>query len=359
MVSQLATYQGNGAINRQLPQGSADFLRAIFESGTAANTRRAYQRDLAYFEAWANLARPEGAVFPVSVAAAVQFITDHLGSMAPDVDAALVGAGVKTRCGAHSLATIRRRLATLSVAHETARAVNPAKDPAVKETLKKVGKALSSKGVKPGKKRAAIKGVLDAMLATCGDSLLDARDRALLLFATASGGRRRSEVVAARVEDLTPVEGGFIFHLGRSKTDQSGRGEDKPVLGRAALALEAWLSASGVKAGPLFRGINRHGGLWPVLDNGQGLTGETVARVVKRRAYLAALAEGMGEGQAREYAAHFGAHSLRSGFVTEWGLRGGSRGEGMALTGHKTSAVFDRYYQAGAVLNNPAARIFD
>jgi hypothetical protein len=39
--------------------------------------------------------------------------------------------------------------------------------------------------------------------------------------------------------------------------------------------------------------------------------------------------------------------------------RGGSRGEGMALTGHKTSAVFDKYYQAGAVLNNPAARIFD
>lgn len=67
----------------------------------------------------------------------------------------------------------------------------------------------------------------------------------------------------------------------------------------------------------------------------------------------------MPEGMASEYAAHFGAHSLRSGFVTEWGLRGGSRGEGMALTGHKTSAVFDRYYQAGAVLNNPAARIFD
>jgi len=67
----------------------------------------------------------------------------------------------------------------------------------------------------------------------------------------------------------------------------------------------------------------------------------------------------MGEGQASEYAAHFGAHSLCSGFVTEWGLQGGSRGKGMALTGHKTSAVFDRYYHAGAVLNNPAARIFD
>lgn len=77
------------------------------------------------------------------------------------------------------------------------------------------------------------------MLATSGESLLDTRDRALLLFATASGGRRRSEVVAARVEDLTPVEGGYLFRLQHSKTNQAGRGEDKQVLGRAALALEA------------------------------------------------------------------------------------------------------------------------
>ena len=358
-MNQLATYQGNGAIAHQLPQDTADFLKAIFETGTAANTRRAYQRDLAYFEAWANLARPEGACFPVSVAAVVQFVTDHLGGMAPDISAALVGAGVKAGAGAHSLATIRRRLATLSIAHETARVANPVKDSAVKETLKKAGKALASQGVKPRKKRAAIKGILDAMLSTCGDSLLDTRDRALLLFAAASGGRRRSEVVGAMVEDLTPVEGGYIFHLQRSKTDQAGQGEDKPVLGRAARALETWLSVSGIKEGPLFRGVNRHGQLMPVLGNGQGLTGETVARIVKQRAYLAARAEGMGEGQAREYAAHFGAHSLRSGFVTEWGLRGGSRGEGMALTGHRSSVVFDSYYQAGAVLNNPAARIFD
>ena len=60
--------------------------------------------------------------------------------------------------------------------------------------------------------------------------------------------------MAARVEDLTPVESGFIFHLGRSKKVQAGRGEDKPVLGRAALALETWLSVSGVKVVPLFRG---------------------------------------------------------------------------------------------------------
>lgn len=112
---------------------------------------------------------------------------------------------------------------------------------------------------------------LDAMLATCEDSLLDARDRALLLFAAASGGPVGARKLwRARVEDLTPVEGGYIFHLVRSKTDQSGRGEDKPVLGRAARALESWLSASGIKEGPLFRGINRHGQLTPIWATGTG-----------------------------------------------------------------------------------------
>ena len=292
LLHEIAPFQGGQV---QLSPGTAAFLKAIFETGTAPNTRRAYKTDLLYFEAWATLARPEGACFPVSVAAVMQFITDHLGGMAPEVDAALVTeAKVKALPGPHALATIRRRLASLSVAHETARKANPVKDSAVKETLKKAAKALASKGVKPRKKRAAVKSVLDAMLATCGESLLDTRDRALLLFAAASGGRRRSEVVAARIEDLTPVEGGFIFRLQRSKTDQEGHGEDKPVLGRAALALEAWLAASLIQAGPLFRGINRHGQLLPLLGNGHGLTGETVARIVKRRAYLAARAEGLG-----------------------------------------------------------------
>jgi len=36
-----------------------------------------------------------------------------------------------------------------------------------------------------------------------------------------------------------------------------------------------------------------------------------------------------------------------------------SRNDAIALTGHKTSAVFDGYYQAGAVLKNNAARLAD
>ena len=40
------------------------------------------------------------------------------------------------------------------------------------------------------------------MLATCTDGLIGVRDRALLLFAFASGGRRRSEVASAVMENL-------------------------------------------------------------------------------------------------------------------------------------------------------------
>lgn len=42
------------------------------------------------------------------------------------------------------------------------------------------------------------------LLATCAsDSLRDVRDRAILMVAFASGGRRRNEIASLRVEQLT------------------------------------------------------------------------------------------------------------------------------------------------------------
>jgi hypothetical protein len=76
-----------------------------------------------------------------------------------------------------------------------------------------------------------------------------------------SGGRRRSEVAAARVEDLAAVDGGYLFRLRRSKTDQAGEGLELPVLGRAARALAAWLAAADLTEGPLFRPLSWHGRL--------------------------------------------------------------------------------------------------
>jgi len=51
---------------------------------------------------------------------------------------------------------------------------------------------MSSQSIVPDKKAAITLEPLQAMLATRDDSLRGVRDRALLLFAWSSGGRRRS-----------------------------------------------------------------------------------------------------------------------------------------------------------------------
>jgi hypothetical protein len=96
------------------------------------------------------------------------------------------------------------------------------------------------------------------MLATCDESLEGLRDRALLCFGFASGGRRRSEIAGADLRDLRRIgEAGYIYRLEHSKTQQAGvtatSTPDKPVLDRAALALEDWLEASGITEGAIFR----------------------------------------------------------------------------------------------------------
>lgn len=52
---------------------------------------------------------------------------------------------------------------------------------------------------RPTKQTAITRAELEAMLATCDESLEGLRDRALLCFGFASAGRRRSEIAAADI----------------------------------------------------------------------------------------------------------------------------------------------------------------
>lgn len=65
--------------------------------------------------------------------------------------------------------------------------------------------------------------MMEALLATCGEDLIGRRDRAVLLFGFASGGRRRSETTAATFENVRRDGDGFVYELSVSKTNQSGR----------------------------------------------------------------------------------------------------------------------------------------
>src|SRR3990167_10189310 len=89
--------------------------------------------------------------------------------------------------------TLVHRLAVLSKAHQMREVKNPCQDPKVRELLSRTRKAYAKRGELPKKKDALTKDPLQLVLATCDVSMKGKRDRALLLFAWASGGRRRSE----------------------------------------------------------------------------------------------------------------------------------------------------------------------
>lgn len=328
-----------------LTPGDMERIRRLIEAATAANTRRAYASDLAYFWAWAHLAAGLAPSYPTPVALVARFVLDHTEGLAPDLDAALVEAGVKQRPGPHGIATVRRRITALSVAHRftgVKDADNPCLCAPVRLLLAKARRVAVKGGWRPAKKKAATLDLLFTLLAACGtEKMIDLRDRALLYFAFSSGGRRRSEVAAARVEHLTAVSDGYLFHLESSKTDQDAEGEEKPLLGKAGAAVAAWLAAARITEGFLFRSITKGD---RVTDS--GIQPITVARIVQKRAAMAGLDPRL-----------FGGHSLRSGFVTEAGMQGKPMGDIMALSGHKTVSVVSGYYQAGNALNNAAAKL--
>jgi integrase len=287
---------------------------------------------------------------PVPVPVVLQFVVDHVErvegtarahDLPPAIDAALVSAGFKDHEGPPKLATVTHRLSVLSKAHTLQGEPNPVRATEVQELMRRVRRAHAQRGELPRPKPALTKDPLEAMLATCTDGLVGKRDRALLLFAWASGGRRRSEVTSAVVEQLFAIDANtYLYRLTHSKTDQTGAGShiEKPVLGVAATALTAWLEAAGITSGPIFRRIRGSVVAEP-------LEPQAVRTIVKRRAALAGLK------------GDYSAHSLRSGFMTEAGRQNVPLGEAMALTGHRSVQTAVRYFQAGAVERSQAGNL--
>jgi integrase len=349
--------------------------------GTSANTRRTYQTALLYWGAWYALRYGRVLTAPVSVPTVIQFILDHLEHnpraepvepspfvpssrttqhmLPPAIDRVLVERAYKAKLGPWSRATVETRLAALSRAHDVYIAnqlpplpaqVNPLRDPGVRDLLSAVRRAYARRP--PDHQRrppiAATRPVMEALLATCQEDLPGIRDRALLLFGFASGGRRRSEIVAATLENVRrDGKGGFVFELARSKTNQSAARAPqnfKPIVGAAAVALEAWLNElfrARITEGAIFRRIHKDRIAEPLQDR-------TVYNIVRERAKLVDPPLGK-----------LSAHSLRSGFVTESGRQNIPIGEAMALTGHRSVQTFIGYYRSGEVANSAAARLME
>lgn len=305
---------------KTLPQHLLNNYNAILTAGTARSTRRAYERDVRAFFTWTQATYQQGEHFPVDETTVIAFILDQVATL--------------------RVTTLRRYLASLSVAHQQQGLISPTQAPAVKLLLRRA--QVTQSGWPSNKKAAITQSVLNALLAACDDSLRGIRDRALLLVGFGAGGRRRDELSRLRVEHLTTIDGGYLLHLPSSKTDQVGQGHTVALLGQPAHALRTWLLRADVTQGYVFRGIRNNGQL------NDSLCGRSINAVVKRHARRAGFDEG-----------RFGAHSLRAGFITEASARGIPLAETMQLSGHKNLNVAQRYIREGQLLANRALHLAD
>ena len=185
--------------------------------------------------------------------------------------------------------------------------------------------------------------------------LVDLRDRALLLTAFASGGRRRSEVAALRVENLTdedpvladpsiphsPPLPFLAIRLGRTKTTTSDDDEHVLLIGRPVTALKRWLEEANIKEGTVFRRIDQ----WGNIDR-RALTPQSVNLILKNRCKQVSLDPTL-----------FSAHGLRSGYLTEAANRGIPLPEAMQQSLHKSVTQAARYYNDAERQLGRAARL--
>ncbi len=333
-----------------LDADARDAAQALAREGDSANTRQSYQSAMRYWLGWYRLRYGQALVAPLPAAVIVQFVVDHalhqgkrgLKTEMPEaLDAALVAQGLKARPGPPALATLLHRLSVIAKLHTSRDLPNPCAEPAVRELLAKTRRAYAKRGVRTAKKDALTREPLRALLATCDDSLRGKRDRALLLFAWASGGRRRSEVVRATCENVRRAgPGHYVYTLSWSKTNQQGADlpeNEKPVTGAAAAALTDWLRSAGITSGAIFRRVRRGGHV------GEPLSEAAVRDIVRERCALAGL-----EGD-------FSAHSLRAGFVTEAALQQVPLAETMTMTGHTSVATVIGYFRRADMQRSRAA----
>ncbi|WP_455153793.1 site-specific integrase [Brucella anthropi] len=345
-----------------LTDEDVETLRHLVNEGMGENTLRALTSDLAYLEAWSLAATGNPLPFPAPEALLLKFVAHHLWrpqqrEIEPDhgmpvgVEEELRSQGFLRVSGPHAPATVRRRLANWSTLTRWRGLEGAFSWPSVKSAIRLAVRALN----RPRSRKSvhAITGdILGKLLATCsGEDLTALRDRAILMVAFASGGRRRSEVAGLRVEQLVkqaPVtdENGsplcsLGIHLGRTKTSGADHDEIVYLTGRPVEALTRWLEAAKIDKGSVFRKVDRWGNV-----SARALEPSAINQIVKQRAQMAGL-------DAKE----FSAHGLRSGYLTEAANRGIPLPEAMDQSRHRSVQQASDYYNDAKRRSGRASRL--
>ncbi|UVC12440.1 site-specific integrase (plasmid) [Rhizobium sp. TH2] len=349
-----------------LTDDDVETLKHLAAEGMGDNTLRALASDLAYLEAWAAAAIGTPLPWPAPENLLLKFVAHHLWDpirrqsdpahgMPAELADHLKARGLLRTNGPHAPATVRRRLTSWSILTRWRGLSGSFSAPSLKSALRLAVRATGRPRQRKSKK-AVTGDILAKLLATCNsDRPVDIRDRALLLLAFASGGRRRSEVAGLRIEDLvdedpvptdskvpdSPLLACLSIHLGRTKTTDIEDDATVLLIGRPVVALKAWLAMAGIDSGPVFRKVDQWGNV-----SRQALTPQSVNLVLKSRAAQAGLD-----------ATAYSAHGLRAGYLTEAANRGIPLPEAMQQSQHKSLTQAASYYNNSERKLGRAARL--
>jgi integrase len=358
--------EGRDRLSEILTDQDVATLTHLARQGIGPNSLRALASDLAYLEIWALAATGSALPWPASEALLLKFVAHHLWDPVqreadPDhgmpvaVVEALRARNFLLKESPPAVATVQRRLANWATLHRWRGLESPFGTPALKIALRLSVRANQQpRGRKS--RRAVTLDVLEILLATCaGNRLVDLRDRAILLLAFASGGRRRSEVSALRLSQLS--DGGEVLvdpanpkagslpsltiKLGRTKTTQTNEDQTVVLVGRPVEALRDWLRVARVEEGAVFRAIDR----WRRIGT-VALTPQSINQILKARCRLAGLDH-----------IEFSAHGLRAGYLTTAARQGVSLVEAMQQSQHRSVQQAARYYNDAERVMGKAARL--
>lgn len=303
---------------------AAEAARAFADAALSAGTRDAYRRAWGVFTAWCSSHGLESC------------------PALPGTVAAWVGAAASAGRSPSRIAVV---LGAIRAAHLAAGHADPGGHPQVRTVVAGVRRELCGRtkpklalvAIADGDRASPLHRVVDSIKT---DALLGLRDRAIILLGFAAA-LRRSEIARLEVRDVERTGRGLLLTIRDSKGDRARRGETVAVpRGRArcpVAALDAWLAAAEISAGPVF--VRCDGGR--VGD--RPLDGSSVGRLVRRRVAAAGLDASL-----------FGAHSLRSGFLTSAAEQGASLWKLREVSRHRSTAALERYVQRRSLFDGHA-----
>jgi integrase len=322
-------------------------LTDLYRRGTPQNTLRAWERDLLYITAWKQARFAAKPSWPEEDHVALRFVLDHSADLTHQPGAAqtaalaLIALGLRRNLACPAPATLDRRIASWRAFHRMRNLASPFAAPLIAAARQKARRANAAPPA-PKSPRPVTRDMLEQLLASCDDSMRGLRDRAILMLAFASGGRRRSEITALYRDDIGTedyVPKGLIWlRLLQTKTTTQADAPRLPLKGRAARAVMGWIIEAAIDDGPLFRPISTAG---RALN--RPLAPDAIRLILRHRLTLAGLPPD-----------HATPHGLRSGFLTQAALDGAPLAAAMKLSLHRSAIQAQRYYADVEIADNPA-----